>query len=104
MRFHKTTVPKLPEGFKDATYQNDICIHYEKLWNSYIVEVWIAEDNPERRENIHQYMVSIREPFESEHIEYIEFSIEDFSQEGLRIASRRIHNEVYKLMKKYKEK
>ena len=101
MPFPGTTIPKLPEGFIDCSYGNDICTHYEKEWCGNIIEIWIAQDNPDRRECEHQYMVMIREPEESEAIEFIEFSKEDFSAEGLNEVSRRLKREVYKLMKKY---
>lgn len=101
MPFCGTTIPKLPEGFVDASWNNDVCSHYEKEWNGFIIEIWIERDNPERREAIHQYMIAIRKEEESEHIEYIEFTENDFTAEGLYKVSRRIWKEVYRLMLKY---
>lgn len=102
MPFPGTTIPKLPEGFVDASWGNDACSHFEKEWNGYIIQVWIETDDVDKRECIHQYMVDIRLPEWSESIEYIEFSINDLSAEGLNKASRKIWKEVYRLMKKYK--
>ena len=101
MPFTGTTIPKLPPGFTDASWSNDACSHYEKEWNGYIIEVWIERDDIDKRECIHQYMVNIRLPEWSEHLEYVEFSINDLSEEGLRKASVRIFKEVFRLMKKY---
>lgn len=101
MIFPGTTIPKLPIGFINCSYHNDVCTHYEKEWGKYIIEIWIAQDDLDDRECIHQYMVNIRKPEESESIEFVEFSEEDFSTEGLRKVSKRLKLEVYKLMKKY---
>jgi hypothetical protein len=98
MLFKGTTIPKLPEGFIDYSYRNDVCAHYEKEWCKYIIEVWINYDNPERRETPEQYMVGIKEIFESEFIEHVEFDEPDID-----LAARRIYIETFKLMKKYKE-
>ena len=59
MIFEGTTIPKLPEGFVDCSWHNDICSHFEKKFNDYIIKIWIAQDDPEKRELIHQYMVCI---------------------------------------------
>ena len=101
MPFAGTTIPKLPPGFKDASWGNDTCSHYEKEWNGYIIQIWIERDNPAMREAVHQYMIDIREPEWSEPLEYVEFTKDDFSAEAMREVSRRIWKEVYKLMKKY---
>ena len=99
---HKgVTKPVLPEGFVDRSYGNDVCPHWEKEWNGFILEVWIERDKPEEREAVHQYLVCIRKPTESEFEEGVEFSINDVSEEGLRIAALRIKRELWKLMKKY---
>lgn len=41
MAFAGTTVPKLPPGFVDRSWRNDICSHWEKDWNGYTIEIWI---------------------------------------------------------------
>lgn len=102
MAFAGTTVPKLPEGFVDCSYKNDVCSHFEKEWNRYIIEIWIEHDDPAMRESIHQYAVILRDEEECEHEEIVEFTVNDFSAETLQQVSRRLRNEVYKLMKKYR--
>lgn len=99
--FKGTTKPDLPTGFVDCSYGNDVCPHWEKEWNGYVLEVWIEKDKPEEREAVHQYLVCIRKPTESEFEDGVEFSTDDVSEEGLREASLRIKRELYKLMKKY---
>lgn len=99
--FKGTTKPDLPSGFVDCSYGNDVCSHWEKEWNGYVLEIWIDYDAPEKRESIHQYTVCIRKPEESEFEDFAEFSLNDFTEEGLREASRRIKKELWKLMKKY---
>ena len=101
MAFKGTTIPDLPTGFVDCSWQNDICSHFEKEWNGYVLEVWIDYDASERRESIHQYTVVIRKPGESEFEDFSEFTLNDFTEEGLKAASVRIKKEMYKLMKKY---
>ena len=99
--FKGTTKPDLPDGFVDRSYGNDVCSHFEKEWKEYTIDVWINYDDIKLREYPHQYMVSIRKKEESEIEDGVEFSLNDFSAEGLRIASVRIKKEVWKLMKKY---
>jgi hypothetical protein len=101
MSFNKTTIPKLPAGFVDCSYHNDVCSHFEKEWNGFILEVWIERDREEDREAVQQYLVCIRKPEESEFEAGVEFSINDISEEGLMKASIRIRRELYKLMKQY---
>lgn len=101
MAFKGTTIPKLPVGFTDESWHNDVCSHFEKRWNRFIIEIWIAQDNPAERECAHQYLIAIKEPEECEFEEFVEFSKEDFSEDGLAEVSRRIWKEVYRLMKKY---
>lgn len=102
MIFPGTTIPKLPVGFINCSYSNDVCSHFEKKFNDYIIEIWIAQDDPEKREAVHQYMVCIKNDDECEALEFVEFSKEDFSAEGLQDVSKRLWLEVYRLMKKYK--
>ena len=96
MIFPGTTIPNLPAGFVDRSWGNDVCSHYEKEWNGFIIEVWINYDDPDRREVPEQYMIGIKFPEESEFIEYTSFDLSPIEK-----AERKIHNEVYKLMKKY---
>jgi len=97
----KTTIPKLPAGFKDCSWHNDICPHYEKEWNDYIIDIWINFDDKELREIEYQYTIGIREKEECEYLESIDFSIEDFTEKALNEVSIRMKYYVYKLMKKY---
>lgn len=99
--FKGTTKPELPSGFVDCTYGNDVCSHWEKAWNGFIIEIWIEYDDPARRESVHQYTVIIRKPGESEFEEFREFTMNDFTEEGLRAVSLKIKREIYNLMKKY---
>ena len=101
MAFKGTTIPALPSGFTDCSWSNDACSHFEKEWNGMILEVWIEKDKPEERECVEQYLVCIRKPEESEFEDWVEFSINDVGEEGLRIAAHRIKKELYKLMKKF---
>ena len=98
MIFKGTTIPKLPEGFVNMSYGNDVCAHYEKEWGMYIIEVWVNYDDPERREVPEQYMIGIKEIFESEFIEYMYFETDDIIN-----AARLIYIEAFRLMKKYRE-
>ena len=99
--FKGTTVPKLPAGFVDLSYINNVCSHWEKQWNEYIIEIWIAHDDIDRREALFQYSICIRKENECEFEELIEFNVEDFTEEGMKEASRKIYKAVWKLMKKY---
>lgn len=101
MAFKGTTIPDLPTGFVDQSDKNDVCTHFEKEWNGFILEIWIAQDDPKMREVPTQYTVSVRKPGETEMEDFTDISVEDFSEEGLRVASARIKKELYKLMKKY---
>lgn len=102
MIFPGTTIPVLPEGFKNCSYRNDICTHFEREWGRYVIEIWIAQDDPDDRECDFQYLVGIKEQEESEFIEFVEFNRTDFSIEGSIKISRRLKLETYKLMKKYR--
>jgi len=101
MAFNFTTIPTLPTGFVDCSWRNDVCSHFEKEWNGFIIEIWIEYDNPIRRENVHQYSVVIRKPGESEHEDMEEFTADDFSEEAMRQVALRLHRAVFKLMRKY---
>lgn len=99
--FKGTTKPDLPFGFVDCSYINGVCSHWEKEWNGYILEIWIEYDDPARRESAHQYLIAISKPGESEFEDFSEFTMNDFTEEGLRAASLKIKRELWKLMKKY---
>ena len=103
--FEGTTVPKLPEGFFDRSWHNDACAHFEKEFNGYIIEIWIERDNPDKRETGEQYLIGIHGPDNSVFEEFIEFTENDVSPEGLARVSKKLWLETYRLMKKYsKEK
>jgi hypothetical protein len=101
MAFKGTTIPKLPPGFVDCSYGNDVCSHFEREWCGYIIEIWIEYDDKARRESLFQYAVVIRKPEECEFEEMVEFNGEDFTEAGLRAIGLKIHREVFKLMRKY---
>lgn len=101
MAFAGTTVPKLPSGFFDRSYNNDVCSHFEKDWGGYVIEIWIERDDPEKREVDMQYCIGIKKSEANIFEEFIEFVENDFSAEGLEKVSRKLWKEIYRLMKKY---
>ena len=103
MAFPGTTIPRLPSGFFDRTYGNDVCSHFEKEWNGHIISVWIERDDPEYRDDREQYGITIKQKEETKILSCMEFSTDNFSSEALEKVSYRIRKEVYNLMKKYRE-
>ena len=97
----QVTIPKLPIGFINRTWRNDVSPHFEKEFGGYIIEIWINYDNPEFREVPGQYLIGIKEKEECEFIEFYEFSRENFSEKELNEISRIFWKETFKLMKKY---
>jgi len=100
--FNRVTVPKLPYGFVDRSYHNDVSPHYEKEWGEYRIDIWINYDDPEEREVPEQYSVCIAKGHESEYEEEVMFSIEDFSEAAMKEVAKRIFTEVFRLMRKYR--
>jgi len=99
--FNQVTVPKLPYGFVDRSWHNDVCPHYEKEWNGHIIDIWVNYDDLDEREVLEQYLIDIRKETEQETIEQVSFNSEDFSDKAMKEVSRRIFTEVFRLMKKY---
>jgi hypothetical protein len=103
MKFNgrETTIPRMPIGFIDRSYGNDVCAHFEKEYGKYTIEIWIENDNPDTRECLKQYLIGIRKEDECEFEEFVEFDKNDFSENALNEVSRQFQNEVFRLMKKY---
>jgi glutamate formiminotransferase len=105
MKFNgrETTIPKLPIDFKDCSWNNDICAHFEKRINEkYTIDIWIECDEEEYRESDRQYLIGVRKEEESQFEEFFEFDKNDFSESALNEVSRIFYLKTWEFIKKYK--
>jgi len=48
--FFDFDIPKIPEGFKDSSWHNNVCPSFERVLGDQLIVFWVDYKNPKRRE------------------------------------------------------